>query len=87
MLRAQNPWTGPEIDKEYAGIACWRPGDVIEGQVFHNTNEGAGTVVMVVLGTGPNDRTLECKVLACEDDYYNWYVFESGDIRNPGFYI
>ena len=86
MLRALGPWTGPDIDKEYAGLAGWRPGDVIEGQVFHNTNDEAGTVVPVVLGTGPSERILECKVLVCEDGYYDWYVFESGDIQNSGFY-
>ena len=86
MLRALGPWTGPDIDMEHAGLAGWRPGDVIEGQVYHNANDEAGTVALVVLGTGPSERILECKVWACEDGYYDWYVFESGDIQNPGFY-
>ena len=86
MLRALGPWTGPDIDKEFASLSGWRPGDVIEGQVYHNTNDEAGTIVLVVLGTGPSERTLECKVLACEDGCYDWYVFESGEIQNPGFY-
>ena len=86
MLRALGPWTGPDIDKEFASLSGWRPGDVIEGQVYHNTNDEAGTIVLVVLGTGPSERTLECKVLACEDGYYDWYVSESGEIQNPGFY-
>ena len=54
--------------------------------MYHNTNDEARTVVLVVLGTGPSERILECKVLACEDGYYDWYVFECGDIQNPGFY-
>ena len=62
MLRALGPWTGPDIDKDYAGNTCWRPGDVIEGQVFHNTNDAAGTIVLVVVGTGPTERTLECRL-------------------------
>ena len=79
-------WTGPDIDKEFASLSGWHPGDVIEGQVYHNTNDEAGTIILIVLGAGPSERILECKVLACEDGYYDWYVFESGDVQNPGFY-
>ena len=86
MLRALGPWTGPDIDKEFASFSGWHPGDVIEGQVYHNTNDEAGTVVLIVLGTGPSECILEYKVLACEDGYYDWYVHGSGDIQNPGFY-
>ena len=86
MLRALGPWTGPDLDKEYAALSGWVPGDVIEGQVYHNTNDKAGTIIFIVLGTGPSERILECKVLACEDGYYDWYVFESGEVQNPGFY-
>ena len=67
MLRALGPWTGPDLDKEYAALSGWVPGDVIEGQVYHNTNDEAGTIIVIVLGTGPSERILECKVLACED--------------------
>ena len=57
---------------------------------YHNARERARRIVilviLIVLGAGPSERILECKVLACEDDYYDWYVFESGDVQNPGFY-
>ena len=85
MLRALGPWTGPDTDKEFASLSGWHPSDVIEGQVYHNTNDEAGTVILIVLGAGPGERILECKGLACEDGYYDWYVFESGDVQNPGF--
>ena len=86
MLLALGPWTGPDIDKEFASLSGWHPGDVIEGQVYHNTNDEAGTIILIVLGTGPSERILESKALACEDAYYDWYVFESGEVQNPGFY-
>ena len=63
ILRALGPWTGPDIDKEHACLAGLRPGDMIEGEMFHNTNDEAGTVVLVVSGTGPSERILECKVI------------------------
>ena len=71
MLRALGPWTGPDIDKECASLSGWHPGGVIEGQVYLNTNDEAGTVLLTVLRTGPSERILECKVLACEDGYYD----------------
>ena len=86
MLLAVGPWTGPDIDKEFTSFSCWHPGDVIEGQVYHNTNAEAGTVILIVLGTGPSERILEWQCLACEDGYYDCYVFESGGVQNPGFY-
>ena len=84
MLRALGPWTGPDIDKEYASLSGWHPGGVIEGQVYHNTNDEAGTVILIVLGTGPSERILECKVLACEDGYYDWYVLSPAKFRTLG---
>jgi hypothetical protein len=84
--RAVGPWTGPEFDKEFAKQARWTKGDLIEAQVYHNSEEQAGTVVFAVQNETEDPRILECEVFACEDDYYAWYVFESGELANPGLY-
>ena len=84
--RAVGPWTGPEFDKEFAKQARWTKGDLIEAQVYHNSEEQAGTVVFAVRNETEDPRILECEVFACEDDYYAWYVFESGELANPGLY-
>ena len=83
---AVGPWTGPEVDKEFAKHARWTKGDLIEAQVYHNSEEQAGTVVFAVRSETEDPRIHECEIFACEDDYYAWYVFESGELANPGLY-
>jgi len=81
------PWTGPEVDRDFAKHSSWEPGDVVECKVYHDKPERpAGSIILVVRSRLDRARTYECTAIIAQDGYYDWWLFKSGEAENPGLY-
>ena len=80
------PWTGPKHDVDYALKAMPATLQVLEVGLWHGDEKPAGTGLAVCLAKGPIPRVMQCKVLAAEDPYYSWWLFDSHQAENPGLY-
>ena len=80
------PWTDPKVDAGYARKHLPTENQVLEVELWHNGSSPAGKGLLIVLAKIPDERILQCRVLAVEDPYYEWWVFESNETDNPGLY-
>ena len=86
MSKEYGPWTGPEVDGDYARAHMPEEYEVLEVELWHDEKTAAGKGLMVGLRKGPIPRLMQCKVLAAEDQYYSWWLFEDHTSENPALY-
>jgi len=80
------PWIDPKVDAGFARKSLPAGYQVLEVELWHDEKKSAGKGILYVLAKVPDERILECRVLAVEDPYYRWWVFESNETENPGLY-
>ena len=86
LLVSRGPWTGADVDGEYAASIKWMSGEVIEFVCLDGSKHDQGKGLLVVLSAGGKARVYRCRYLRSEDPYYSWWATNSGELRNPGLY-
>ena len=61
--RGIGPWTGPEVDKEFAERNPWVVGDVVEAKVLHDDKIDEGIIVMLIAEDQERSRSFKAFAL------------------------